>query len=62
MHSHSFIHSSIFYVIDLAFPAHVASYSGDLNHLRMLIENGIVNINERDEKGATPAHKGLSYY
>ena len=42
---------------NLAFPAHVAAYSGDLNHLRMLVENGIVNINERDEKGSTPAHK-----
>ena len=26
--------------------------------LRMLIENGVVNINERDDKGSTPAHKG----
>lgn len=25
----------------------------------MLIENGVVNINERDDKGATPAHKGM---
>jgi hypothetical protein len=24
----------------------------------MLIENGVVNINERDDKGSTPAHKG----
>ena len=47
------------YYIDLAFPAHVASYTGDLSHLRMLIENGIVNINERDDKGSTPAHKGM---
>ena len=46
------------YVSDLAFPAHVASYTGDLSHLRMLVENGIVNINERDDKGSTPAHKG----
>jgi ankyrin repeat domain-containing protein 42 len=42
---------------NLAFPAHVAAYTGDLPHLRMLVENGIVNINERDEKGSTPAHK-----
>ena len=42
---------------NLAFPAHVAAYTGDLSHLRMLIENGIVNINERDDKGSTPAHK-----
>ncbi|XP_064638781.1 ankyrin repeat domain-containing protein 42-like isoform X2 [Lineus longissimus] len=42
---------------NLAFPAHVAAYKGDLQHLRMLIENGVVNINERDDKGACPAHK-----
>lgn len=42
---------------NLAFPAHVAAYNGDLGHLRMLIENGVVNINERDDKGSTPAHK-----
>ena len=47
---------------DLAFPAHVAAYSGDLDHLRMLLENGVVNINERDDKGSTPAHKGLCKY
>ena len=44
--------------LDLAFPAHVAAYSGDLEHLRMLIDNGIVNLNERDDKGSTLAHKG----
>lgn len=44
---------------DLAFPAHVAAYTGDLDHLRMLVENGVININERDEKGSTPAHKGI---
>ncbi|WAR27946.1 ANR42-like protein [Mya arenaria] len=43
---------------NLAFPAHVASFTGDLDHLRMLVENGVVNINERDDKGSTPAHKG----
>lgn len=42
---------------NLAFPAHVAAYNGELDHLRMLVENGVVNINERDDKGATPAHK-----
>ncbi|KAK3092458.1 hypothetical protein FSP39_003038 [Pinctada imbricata] len=42
---------------NLAFPAHVAAYNGDLDHLRMLVENGVININERDDKGATPAHK-----
>ncbi|XP_072034713.1 ankyrin repeat domain-containing protein 42-like [Amphiura filiformis] len=42
---------------NLAFPAHIASASGDLSHLRMLIEQGVVNINERDDKGSTPAHK-----
>ena len=47
-----------FSLSDLAFPAHVAAYTGDLDHLRMLVENGVININERDDKGSTPAHKG----
>lgn len=42
---------------DLAFPAHVAAYNGDLEHLKLLVEQGVVNINERDERGATLAHK-----
>ncbi|PIK52244.1 putative ankyrin repeat domain-containing protein 42 [Apostichopus japonicus] len=42
---------------NLAFPAHIAAASGDLSHLRMLIEQGVVNINEKDDKGSTPAHK-----
>ncbi|KAF6017795.1 ANKRD42 [Bugula neritina] len=46
---------------NLAFPAHIAAYQGDLEHLKMLIENGIVNINERDNKGSTPAHKGVFF-
>ncbi|KAJ8309897.1 hypothetical protein KUTeg_011762 [Tegillarca granosa] len=45
------------YINDLSFPAHVAAYNGELEHLRMLVENGVVNINERDDKGSTPAHK-----
>ena len=43
---------------DLSFPAHVAAFNNDLDHLRMLVENGVVNINERDDKGSTLAHKG----
>ncbi|KAG8453080.1 hypothetical protein GDO86_004770 [Hymenochirus boettgeri] len=42
---------------NLAFPAHVAAFKGDLVTLRKLVENGIININERDDKGATPLHK-----
>ncbi|XP_065056506.1 ankyrin repeat domain-containing protein 42-like isoform X1 [Rhopilema esculentum] len=42
---------------DLTFPAHVAAYKGDLAYLQMLVETGVVSINERDDKGATPAHK-----
>ncbi|KAM9321153.1 ankyrin repeat domain-containing protein 42 [Gastrophryne carolinensis] len=42
---------------NLAFPAHVAAYKGDLMMLRKLVESGIININERDDKGATPLHK-----
>ncbi|MBN3308856.1 ANR42 protein, partial [Amia calva] len=42
---------------NLAFPAHVAALKGDLDMLRKLVECGIININERDDKGATPIHK-----
>ncbi|KAM4045155.1 ankyrin repeat domain-containing protein 42 [Anomaloglossus baeobatrachus] len=42
---------------NLAFPAHVAAYKGDLVTLRKLVESGIININERDDKGSTPLHK-----
>lgn len=45
-------------LLDLAFPAHAAAYNGDLSHLRMLIETGVVSVNERNDKGSTPAHKG----
>lgn len=46
-----------FFLKDLAFPAHVAAYNGDLEHVKLLVEQGIVNVNERDERGATLAHK-----
>ncbi|XP_077307528.1 ankyrin repeat domain-containing protein 42 [Lithobates pipiens] len=42
---------------NLAFPAHVAAFKGDLVTLRKLVESGIININERDARGATPLHK-----
>ncbi|KAM3936443.1 ankyrin repeat domain-containing protein 42 [Leptodactylus fuscus] len=42
---------------NLAFPAHVAALKGDLVTLRNLIESGIININERDDRGSTPLHK-----
>jgi len=35
----------------------VAAYKGDLFTLQTLIEQGIININERDDKMSTPAHK-----
>jgi ankyrin repeat domain-containing protein 42 len=28
-----------------------------LNHLKLLVEQGVINVNERDDKGCTPAHK-----
>ena len=43
---------------DLAFPAHVAAFNGDLDHIKLLVEQGVININERDDKGSTMAHKG----
>ncbi|CAG5115429.1 unnamed protein product [Candidula unifasciata] len=42
---------------NLSFPAHMAAYNGDLEYLRTLVENGVVNINERDDKGSTLVHK-----
>ena len=35
----------------------MAAYKGELQDIKTLIENGIVNINERDDHGSTPAHK-----
>ncbi|MEE6520054.1 hypothetical protein FKM82_017851 [Ascaphus truei] len=46
---------------NLAFPAHIAAFKGDLMTLRKLVESGVININERDDKGATPMHKGKYY-
>ena len=43
----------------MAFPAHVAAFNGDLDHIKLLVEQGVININERDDKGSTIAHKGL---
>ncbi|CAI9715375.1 repeat domain-containing 42-like isoform X2 [Octopus vulgaris] len=42
---------------NLSFPAHVAASRGNLEHLQMLVENGIVSINECDSNGSTLAHK-----
>ncbi|KAM9219915.1 ankyrin repeat domain-containing protein 42 isoform 1-T1 [Dugong dugon] len=41
----------------LAFPGHVAAFKGDLEILKKLIEDGVININERDNNGSTPMHK-----
>ncbi|NWW46696.1 ANR42 protein, partial [Pedionomus torquatus] len=41
----------------LAFPAHDAAFKGDLLALRRLVRNGVININERDDKGSTLMHK-----
>ena len=45
------------YQKDLAFPAHVAAFNGDLDHIKLLVDQGVININERDDKGSTIAHK-----
>lgn len=42
----------------LAFPAHDAAFRGDLLVLRRLVRCGVININERDDKGSTLMHKG----
>nr|XP_012591561.1 ankyrin repeat domain-containing protein 42 [Microcebus murinus] len=41
----------------LAFPGHVAAFKGDLEMLKKLVENGVININERADNGSTPMHK-----
>lgn len=55
------MNNSFFFSLDLAFPAHVAAYNGDLAQLKMLIETGVVSVNERDDKGSVPAHKGTAW-
>ncbi|XP_028729292.1 ankyrin repeat domain-containing protein 42 isoform X1 [Peromyscus leucopus] len=42
---------------NLAFPGHVAAFKGDLEMLKNLIGDGIINLNERDDNGSTPMHK-----
>ncbi|XP_032878419.1 ankyrin repeat domain-containing protein 42 [Amblyraja radiata] len=42
---------------NLAFPAHVGAFKGDLKTLQQLVESGVINLNERDDKGSTPMHK-----
>ena len=44
--------------LDLAFPGHVAAFNGDLEILKKLIGDGVINLNERDDNGSTPMHKG----
>ncbi|XP_054379949.1 ankyrin repeat domain-containing protein 42 isoform X4 [Pongo abelii] len=41
----------------LAFPGHVAAFKGDLGMLKKLVEDGIININERADNGSTLMHK-----
>ncbi|KFO83534.1 Ankyrin repeat domain-containing protein 42, partial [Buceros rhinoceros silvestris] len=44
----------------LAFPAHVAAFKGDLLVLRRLVRSGVINVNERDDKGSTLMHKAAA--
>uniref|UniRef100_A0A2I3HMV9 Ankyrin repeat domain-containing protein 42 n=1 Tax=Nomascus leucogenys TaxID=61853 RepID=A0A2I3HMV9_NOMLE len=41
----------------LAFPGHVAAFKGDLGMLKKLVEDGVININERADNGSTLMHK-----
>ena len=40
------------------FPAHTAAREGNVQLLSMLIKEGHCGINDKDQQGATPAHKG----
>ncbi|NXU20370.1 ANR42 protein, partial [Pardalotus punctatus] len=40
-----------------SFPAHDAAFKGDLLVLKGLVRSGVININERDDKGSTLLHK-----
>ncbi|NXS55741.1 ANR42 protein, partial [Brachypteracias leptosomus] len=44
----------------LAFPAHGAAFKGDLLELGRLVRSGVININERDDKGSTLMHKAAA--
>ncbi|NWU90043.1 ANR42 protein, partial [Upupa epops] len=44
----------------LAFPAHGAAFKGDLLELRRLVRSGVINVNERDDKGSTLLHKAAA--
>lgn len=54
----------IYYVMHLLslsageFPAHAAVREGNLQLLSMLIKEGHCGINDKDQNGSTPAHKG----
>lgn len=36
----------------------MAAFKGDLEMLKKLIQDGVININERDNNGSTLMHKG----
>ncbi|XP_077197472.1 ankyrin repeat domain-containing protein 42 isoform X2 [Paroedura picta] len=42
---------------NLRFPGHDAAFRGDFDTIRSLLENRVININERDDKGSTLLHK-----
>ncbi|XP_048351165.1 ankyrin repeat domain-containing protein 42 [Sphaerodactylus townsendi] len=42
---------------NVTFPGHEAAFRGDLETIRLLLEDRVININERDNKGSTLLHK-----
>ncbi|XP_054830100.1 ankyrin repeat domain-containing protein 42 [Eublepharis macularius] len=42
---------------NFTFPGHDAAFRGDIETIRSLLENRVISINERDDKGSTLLHK-----
>ena len=48
------------FMLDVLYPGHAAAYRGNLEVLHLLLRNKNVDINDRDDRGATLAHQGMA--